>query len=312
MINRKGMSGLIDYVKGASRKKLALMVGVPVVILIVGVVGFRMMSGGVEAGPGSGDESLEAVMTFDDASAATGGDAGSGDSSGSGDGLAPPPTAGPSVDEQVADQVAATIEALAPTATPEPTPDLAATLEADLGRNRGNVMPGFAVNPMDSTQSRAPYLNQRELDYLSGLGEDVWIAVQSYFVLQDVMSEDFGTLSLSFLQEKLVLVNALLAGLSRMSDTPPGNVNEVVASYVLFVQGGVSSIHSAAGDLRAAVAVVEGAEVDSFLELDQKALSDFRRSYLGIERGILDFYGVMASYGCSVCGELFRQDFEDR
>lgn len=312
MINRKGVSGLIDLVKDANRKKLALMVGVPVALLIVVVVGFRMMSGGGESGAGSGDGSLGTVMTFDDQVSASGDSSVPGDTSGSGDGLQAQPPPGPSVDEQVAEQVAATMEAMAPTATPEPTPDLAATLEADLGRNRGSSAPAFAVNPLDSTQSRAPYLNQRELDYLSSLGEDVWIAVQSYFVLQDVMAEDFGTLSLSFLQEKLVLVNSLLAGLSRILQEPPRDMNEVVVGYVQFVQGGVSSIHGAAGDLRAAVAVVEGAEVDSFLELDQKALADFRRSYLGIERGILDFYGVMGSYGCSVCGELFRQDYEGR
>ena len=318
MINRKGVSGLIDFVRDANRKKLALMVGVPVALLIVVVVGFRMMSGGGEGDSGSGDGSLGTVMTFDDEVPASGGGSGSGDSSGSGDtsgsgdGLQAQAPPGPSVDERVAEQVAATMEAMAPTATPEPTPDLAATLEADLGRNRGSSAPAFAVNPLDSTQSPAPYLNQRELDYLSSLGEDVWIAVQSYFVLQDVMSEDFGTLSLSFLQEKLALVNSLLAGLSRILQDPPSDMNEVVVGYVQFVRSGVSSVHGAAGDLRAAVAVVEGAEVDSFLELDPKALADFRRSYLGIERGILDFYGVMASYGCSVCGELFRQDYEGR
>ena len=306
MIHRPGVLGLIDSVKEINGMKLFLMVVVAAGLLVAVVVGCRTIMGGDEDVSGAGDGSLSTVMTFDDQTPTAGGD------TGPAGGAETPPVAGPSLGEQVAEQVAATLAAMAPTVTPVPTADLAATLEAELTQNRGNVGAPLVVNPLDSEQTRAPYLNQGELEYLSGLGEDVWIAVQTYFVLQDVMSEDFSTLSLSFLQEKLVLVNGLLAGLSRMFERPPENVNEVVVSYVEFIQSGVSSIHSAAGDLGAAVAVVEEAEVESFLELDQRALADFRTSYLDIERGILDFYGVMSSYGCSVCGELFRQNFEER
>ena len=225
------------------------------------------------------------------------------------------PTLTPEPTLNVSQIVEATLEALRPTATPIPTPDVGATVQASVGRQATPEAPVMVLNPLDSFAPRNPYLNREELRELSGLGDEVWSAVQAYFILLDVVSGDFSEITLLHLDQRLDRVNTVLAAYDslRPLPTPAGGeartgpeVGPEVQGYVEYVKAGIDEVREAADVLEESAKLFRDGGAGSVFELEPELQDRLRQHYRSMELHLLRFYSVMASYGCSVCGELYR------
>ena len=270
MLNRRGIPGLIGYIKDLSWKKKALLGSAPLLLILVVV--FVVLSSSSGETPGEApDDGLVIVLDGPPPAAAPA------------DGALAAPTPDPGiVATRVAEQVEATVTALLPTPTPVPTPDIAATVQAQILENRSGVAPVVAVNPLDSGTMRSPHLTAGDHDYLASLGEDLWIATQLYLRVSEMASSEFVELTAEGIRDRLIFIDDLLAGLQALppSRPPKGGVTPVVRTYGGFVEGGIVSVQKAVNEFRRALRVFSDAEVDLLLDLGPLDRAQVREHYL--------------------------------
>ena len=303
MIKRRGIPGLFSILRDLGWVKLSIGGG-GVLLLLLAIV--FLMSGGDDSGGGAAgvpDDGL--VIVFDDDPVLP--ETPLPDPSGGV--VSPVPALDPSViATQVAEQVAATVVAMAPTPTIVPTPDIPATVQAQILGNRGGSRPVVVVNPLDTSGVRNPYLTQEDHDFLESLGEDLWIATLLYLRVTEIANSDFVELSLPEIQQRLIYIDDLLAGLMDLAPrrAPTGNVSPVVKTYGQLIEGGIVAVQKSVGEFRKALVLFEDSGVETVSELGGVERERLKFHYLQANEYLLDFYAVMSSYGCSICGELFR------
>ena len=252
--------------------------GVVLLILLL-VAGYYFTAGG--------GDSEEGVMTFSE----------EGESGPAVDGV---PSAGAGVvDESViAERVAATLAAM-PTPEPTPTPDIGATLAAELAMNRPER--AIVLNPLDVQDVRTPHLTEKELDYFREMGGRIWAYTKVWLRLQDVLGVDSFAWSEVMLTEH---VEWAKLSLDAAPVRPPGGsseVSELVLAYVDSLEVGMDGIRDAVSrmdDAREIIVEAQGMSVE-----DREAVA---RAARDMERLLGEFDETMSSYGCSICGELFR------
>ncbi len=206
-----------------------------------------------------------------------------------------------SMEDVVAESVSATIAAM-PTATPEPTPDVAATLQAQLAFNR-QMSPGvLKPDPLDSDGPRNPYLSKEELTYFRELGPRLWIYTQVWFHVRRVVSVEVSEWDAAVFGYDLERAEALLESFpDRVGYSSMGEVGPVVRSYADSIEAGMSGVDQAVVHLAEARSILEGEE---FGPLERGRLIRLSRE---VEYLLDEFDSAMSVYGCSVCGELFRE-----
>ena len=255
---------------------------------VVGILSVSLIAAGVFLSVGSGDEPSEGDDPggMDEAPVALGAD-----------GLPLLPDA-----TLIAEIVEATIAAM-PTATPLPTPDVAATLQAELASNRQEVQPVVLMNPLDSRAPRSPFLTPEELDYFREFGPRLWVYTQVWLHLQRVISADIGEWTVADLRHDLGMAQVLL-------DTSPerpllhsgDSVRPVVRAYADSLESGFSGVRSGVARLVDAEAILASGS------LGNTEREELLRVVRDIEEALGAFDEAMSTYGCSVCGELFRRD----
>ena len=308
MMRPKGVRGLLERLRDLPLRT-RIIGGALAGLLLVGVVaGGLLLSGGggdgVSDAGGGGDADL--LVDFGD----DGGLPPEGDAAGAGDGGFGETEA----TLTVAQQVEATVAALNPEPTPteEPTPDVAATLAAEVAASRGGEgWNGGSVNPLDAGGVLNPYLTERDRLYLAAMGEDLWVATQLYMRVTEVATLDYHQLEAPYIRERLSFIDGLL---SALPDTGAGSLsssglNELVVSFVDYVDGGMASVRDGVRNLRAILSVFDAAGADTLDQLDGAQRAQVREHYLLIEGDMLGFYRIMSAYGCSACGELYRSPY---
>ena len=207
------------------------------------------------------------------------------------------------MDQAAIDQsVSATVAALQPTPTVTPPPDVAATLRAEIFSGR---MDRLVLNPLDTVEERNPYLNRSELEYLEDLGARLWVYTKVWLHVRDVVFEDPSEWSLEVVERNLEKARMLLNGVAGRRSPSGGEVGKVVVAYGQTIEEGMSEIgHSV-------TLLGEAFEVLSEVDPDRPLSRDERQELVLIVREVEDsleaFDRAMSVYGCSVCGELFRQ-----
>ena len=202
----------------------------------------------------------------------------------------------------VARAVRSTVEAL-PTPTPVPTPDIASTLQAELNLNREVVQPVVVLSPLDLDADRDPYLTPGELAYFRDLGPRLWTYVQAWLHLQNFLSREVSEWELeSFfvtMEEVRFLVGSAPAR-PRLRASRDNPVDPLVRAYANSIESGMTGV-------REAVSRFSDAE-DVLLEMEgHQRREALLRIVHDVEEYLADFHDAMSSYGCSVCGELFRR-----
>ena len=209
----------------------------------------------------------------------------------------------------VARAVAATLEAM-PTPTPVPTPDIAATLQADLDANRREVQPVLVLNPLDLEESRDPYLTPTELRYFRELGPRLWAYTVVWLELQRILAVDVGEWNNISISEDISRVHLLLESAPdrpRLTSTSRDDrIDPLVRAYADSIESGMTGVREA---------VTRLSDAEDILLSGEEVGHDQREELLRIVReveGLLAGFGdAMSSYGCSVCGELFRREVEE-
>lgn len=154
---------------------------------------------------------------------------------------------------------------------------------------------------------RNPYLSRGELQYFDSLGPRLWLYTQVWFDLGRVMETDLadwgpGELALELERMRRRLEEAPeRANYSSMDD-----VGLVVRSYADSLEEGMRGVDLAVSNLsRAQDLLAEAAAQEAGLTSVQRI--DLLQWGREVERRLVEFDAVMSAYGCSVCGELFRQ-----
>ena len=292
-----------------SNKKVLIPVAVLLLVIVFGS-GYIFLAGGSgEAEDGGGGLDAESVELIDwgEGSGGNGADGGA----------------------DVEAAVAATIAAMSPTATPAPTPDIAATLQAELTANRVDAGPLLGGDALSQGFGRNPYLNPVEFEYFQSLGDQMWVYVRMWVLLSDALYYQTDQWSVDLLELSTEKIRRVLNDEIRSGRTLPGNgVNPVVEQYAEELELGFAALRDAALQLEAARTYLKGKEdeyEEDFKEQvraaggdpdtviapaytltgeDRGRLATFRRD---IVVGLETYHQAMARYGCSVCGELFRQ-----
>ena len=202
----------------------------------------------------------------------------------------------------VARAVQSTVEAM-PTSTPVPTPDIASTLQAELNLNREVVQPVVVLSPLDVDADRDPYLTPGELAYFRDLGPRLWTYVQTWLHLQNFLSREVSEWELESFSITMEEVRFLVGSapprprLRASRDTP---VDALVRAYANSIESGMTGV-------REAVSRFSDAE-DVLLDMEGHPRREaLLRISHDVEEHLADFHNAMSSYGCSVCGELFRR-----
>ena len=261
------MKYLIEKLSGSGRKNVLIGAASVFVILIAFVVGVATLLGG--------DEVEEVVLVLYE-------------------------------EDEILLRVQQTIEAMGPTPTPMPTPDVAATLQAEMEYNRRQVARIVQLNPLDSDKVRNPYLEVKEIEYLSGMGPLLWNYVQVWMHVRQVLSMDVSEWSLGLLEYHLGVAGGILDATPEVGYPRSGEVGEVVRAYVERLVEGTYGIE------RAVVRLDEGLEILSKVEsgLGMDLEFEDREALVKIARDVTEdlvvFDDSMSKYGCSICGELFR------
>lgn len=304
MMRPQGIRGLLDRFRDwPLRLRILAGAGIGLFLAAVLVSVLLTMSGGSGGGDAgvSGDDSDLAV------------DFGEADDAPAVAEASPVPEPTMTLEERVLSAVAATVAAKYPEPEPTevPTPDVAATLAAEVAASRGGGQSGRQVNPLDAGGVRNPYLSERDVRYLSVMGEDLWVATQLYLRLAEVAARDYSRLTATYMRERLAFIDGLLAGLPEYDnrDLSSAGLNELVISFVAFVDGGIRSVERAAGEFRSMAAVFDQAGAETLAGLNAVQRDAVRQHYLELNGLLVDFYAVMSAYGCSACGGLFRSPF---
>ena len=203
--------------------------------------------------------------------------------------------------ELIAQAVQATIEAM-PTATPLPTPNIAATLQAELAQNRDRVAPVVQLNPLDLEVDRDPYLSPEELKYFRELGPRLWTYTKIWIHIQRILSVDVAEWSYPVLQYDLKAAQKHLESAPKRPNLgSSAGFDPVVRAYSESIESGMTGV-------RTAVVRLSDAEPLLAETVGHDQREELIRIVRDVERHLAVFDGVMASYGCSVCGELFRRE----
>ena len=286
-----------------SNKKILIPVAGLLAIIVLGV-GWIMLTGSsseAETGTGLDAESVE-LIDWGDGSGGNGAGGGGAD---------------------VEAAVAATIAAMSPTATPAPTPDIAATLQAELAANRADAGPLLGGDALSQGFGRNPYLNPVEFDYFQSLGDQMWV------LLSDVLLYETDQWSVDLLALSTEKIRRVLVGeIERGRSIPGEGSNAVVQQYAEQLEQGFADLRDAALQLEAAQTYLTEKEREYEEDFKEKAraagadpdqlpvppyvltgedrgrLATYRRD---INAGLESYHQAMSRYGCSVCGELFRQ-----
>ena len=193
-----------------------------------------------------------------------------------------------------------------PTATPTPTPDLPATLQAELSFNRMQAPPVVELSPLDVAEDRDPYLSPAELEYFRGMGPRLWIHTQVWLHLRRIIAVDVADWDPAVFGLELERARELLdSAPERLSYPGEGEMGPVVRSYVESVEKGMTGVAATVARLSEARHILEGGEVGP---AERSKLARISRD---AEMLLDDFDLAMSSYGCSVCGELFRRAAEE-
>ena len=281
---------MIDRITRLDRR-IGLVVVVLVVVSVMGVVSWMVTSGlGGEA---------------DEASASASGSGGDSFPEELGPDGEPIPRA-----TLVARAVAATLQAM-PTPTPVPTPDIAATLQADLDANRREVQPVLELNPLDVEEgSRNPYLTPTELRYFRELGPRLWAYTDVWLELQRILAKDVGEWNDDFVSEGLSRARLLLESAPdrpRLTSTSRDDrIDPLVRAYADSIESGMTGVREAVTRLSDAEDILLSGE-----EVGHDQREELLRIVREVEGLLAPFDHSMSSYGCSVCGELFRREVEE-
>ena len=271
---------LSDRLKNLDRK--VVLGGLVLVLVLLFVVAYFFTSGG-SGEPGEGE-----LMTFSDS--------GPGSESGA-DGL--PFPSSPQLDESVIEErVAATLAAM-PTPEPTVTPDIGATLAAELAQNRPER--SLVLNPLDFQDVRTPHLTEDELEYFRAVGRHIWVYTRVWFRIQETLAVGSSDWTVMMLSEDVEWSRELLASLPKQPGRESGAIGEVVEAYLESLELGMDGVDDSISRLEDAEKLLDEALVIGLTEREQLA-----RIARDIERLSGDFDDVMSSYGCSICGELFR------
>ena len=179
------------------------------------------------------------------------------------------------------------------------TPDIGATLAAELAMNR--PQPAFVLNPLDFQDVRTPHLTEDELNYFRDIGGHIWVYTKIWFRIQDALEIGSSNWTLVMLSEDFSWIEELLMSVPQRPRPEPGAIGEVVEAYVDSLEVGMDGIDDSVSRLNDAREILDEAIVVGLEERDELA-----RISRDIERLSGDFDDVMSSYGCSICGELFR------
>ena len=212
------------------------------------------------------------------------------------------------VPADVAAIVEATVTAIrlqAVTPTPEPTPTISVAATV-----RARIFTPFSGSPdsdLDRHELRSAYLSQSDVDALEGLGPDLWLGSLSFVAFQEILLRDRLTYTYEFLSsrsdiiESLVLRFSLDSSVYRVRDSNP-----LVSEFFSRVSSAQSLIVQASAMLKRLAALYEGVPIGEPIPAERDAES---REILRQLSSTLDDYSLfMSSYGCSVCGELYRSE----
>ncbi len=297
------LGAALDFIFNMNRLVLFGVVGGVLAVCLFAFVYLVFMKGGDGDVPGG---SVDLSGQIDFSALADAGD-------GSGDGAGP--AAGPVMLEEsvVAERVAATVEAMGPRETPVPTrtPDIAATLQAELNANRSESDRILKLDPLSSGEPRNPYLTERELDLLAGMGPALWSHTKAWLHVREVLSLGVGDWSSRFLgfhvfQAESYVADFTDSGSRRGRGRGSDDVGEVVAAYARSLEEGMRGVRSSVASLRRAAEVLGRSESGAMVDLPFEEREQIARFARDAEEQLVDFDNAMSQYGCSVCGELFR------
>ena len=297
--------------------KVRLLMGGAVVtaVFFLGLGGMSFLGGGDAEVSGDSLEGVsigeDGVMEFDDeelaptagasvpAAASLGGSAGNSRRS----------AAGGDMSNMIADSVVATVEAMFPTEQPTRPPDYVATLEAGLYRSRSDY-PSLSLNPLDVGNERLGGLTPEEIELFSEYGVYFWDVVQAWVVVRSVLySREVSDWDRDWLAEQMDLVRWMMPESSLFGDLldrrSPG-IRDIVSAYLEEVRHGDYAFRDSVTALTGALAVFDRAGADRFRDLSPEEAEEVWQLYFDAEAGGLRLGSVMANYGCSVCGELYR------
>ena len=152
------------------------------------------------------------------------------------------------------------------------------------------------------TDPATPISPRRELTYFRDLGPRLWIYTQVWFHVRRTISVEVSEWDVSVFAHDLERAEALLESAPERTDhSSMGEVGTVVRSYADSIEAGMSGIDRAVRHLAEARSILEWEEVGP------PERSRFIRLSREVEYLLDEFDGAMSAYGCSVCGELFRE-----
>lgn len=309
MVYERGVGGMLSRLKDRPKWQLLLIAGGVVGVLIVVVLLMSRMSGGEGDGGAAG----------------AGGDSSGLDGEAGGEGF----ESAMEYEMRVSGDVAATVAAMEPTSTPEPTADVAATVTARLGAEvRGSDELALS-RVLDGSGYRDPVLRSAERALLERLGGVFWEGVLVYLALADVVKVDFTEVSWTLVEDNVKEIDYVLGLKMEIDDEGEKvrpelewsslekrdgysgsghDVDEVVAAYVERVWISLEGLREAGLELRSMNELFHDAGVEYVVEMSPSDREVLEALYLGIGYRLSEFDRMVSRYGCSICGELFRQE----
>lgn len=297
--------------RGRSRRRY-IFLGVAALVLVAVCVSMVCTFTG-----GSSDDDL--LLTFDDEPEAAGLE-----------GETPADGADGDPALSVEEQVEATVEARMAV---QSTPEYSATLQAQMEASRPVAGDSRVLGVLESEEERLPYLSPEDRDYLTGHGGYFWSLTQAWVNMRSILSYpielwDYGWLSseVRFMQELLDDVTAYDQGLSVLKDE---GVGEVVLDYIGSVREARKGLSGSAVSIESSMRVFEesaaaggrsctGGEEQleeglppgpaglGFQDLCHAEREAIWALYTEASNQARQVNGAMSSYGCSICGEIFR------
>lgn len=202
--------------------------------------------------------------------------------------------------------VAATIEAYIPTEVPTPTPDVPATVTAERAFLRQTADRVVEVNPLSPAVSRNPFLTRSEVEHLERLGGPMWLNVRLWFLMWEIRRDSTPFWHSALLHERALLLQELMEAQyadwefdTRSND----KLGPTVVAFTSEMSGAVSALWEGATAVQKAAVVVGVGHSNPLGPLEEAHLLELQGD---LEQGLQAFHDFMTSYGCSICGELFR------
>lgn len=192
------------------------------------------------------------------------------------------------------------------TPTPDPTPtiDIRSTIQA---RASSGAFSGSPQSSLRRHELRSAYLSPSEISALERLGPDVWLSTLAYSVLHDVLGRERASLSGPYLAERSELMRSYVFGFTLQSNyASQGDLNSLVVEFIAAFRSQLTSLATASTEMQSLARLYSDVLPGDSLPPDSYAES--RRLLLLLSELADDFHNFMSSYGCSICGELYRSD----